>query len=106
MGTDVRFSGSTCVSMLVYGRHLFMANVGDSRAIIISEDPDNLRRCLARALTRDHKPDDPDEERVIIAAGGRVDTYRDAMGRKVGPERVWMKDQDLPGLAMSRSFGD
>ena len=36
MGTDVRFSGSTCVSLLTYGRHLFMANVGDSRAIIIN----------------------------------------------------------------------
>lgn len=39
MGTDVRFSGSTCVSILTYGRHVFMANVGDSRAIIIEQDP-------------------------------------------------------------------
>lgn len=23
-----------------------------------------------------------------------------------GPERVWLKDQDIPGLAMSRSLGD
>ena len=43
---------------------------------------------------------------MIVAGGGRVDSYRDAMGKKVGPERVWMKDADLPGLAMSRSFGD
>jgi len=35
MGTDVRFSGSTCVSMLTYGRHLYVGNVGDSRAILI-----------------------------------------------------------------------
>ena len=35
MGTDVRYSGSTCVSILTYGKHLFMGNVGDSRAIII-----------------------------------------------------------------------
>lgn len=27
-------SGSTCVSVLTYGRKLFIANVGDSRAII------------------------------------------------------------------------
>ena len=39
MGTDVRYSGSTCVSLLTYGRHLFIANVGDSRAIIISQNP-------------------------------------------------------------------
>ncbi len=24
----------------------------------------------------------------------------------MGPERVWLKDIDVPGLAMSRSFGD
>jgi serine/threonine protein phosphatase PrpC len=24
----------------------------------------------------------------------------------MGPARVWLKDQDIPGLAMSRSFGD
>jgi len=44
MGTDVRYSGSTCVSLLTFGRHLFIANVGDSRAIIISQDPNDPRR--------------------------------------------------------------
>ena len=24
----------------------------------------------------------------------------------MGPHRVWMKDENIPGLAMSRSFGD
>jgi serine/threonine protein phosphatase PrpC len=36
MINDVRFSGSTCVSVLTYGRKLFVSNVGDSRAILIS----------------------------------------------------------------------
>ena len=36
MVSDVRLSGSTCVSVLCYGRRLFVANVGDSRAILIS----------------------------------------------------------------------
>ena len=125
MGTDVRYSGSTCVSILTYGRHLFIANVGDSRAIIIKQDPNNSRRkypnwsffvinekffselgCIATALTRDHKPDDPIESKVIIAAGGRIDSYRDSFGNKVGPERVWLMNEEIPGLAMSRSFGD
>ena len=44
MGTDVRYSGSTCVSVLTYGRHLFIANVGDSRAIIIRQDPVDSKR--------------------------------------------------------------
>lgn len=36
MVSDVRFSGSTCVSILTYGKRIFVANVGDSRAILIS----------------------------------------------------------------------
>lgn len=43
---------------------------------------------------------------VILKAGGRIDSYRDQTGKKVGPERVWLKSEDIPGLAMSRSFGD
>jgi serine/threonine protein phosphatase PrpC len=57
-------------------------------------------------LTRDHKPDDPEEMEMILKAGGRIDSYRDHAGNKVGPERVWLKTEDIPGLAMSRSFGD
>lgn len=37
MVNDVRFSGSTCVSVLTYGRRLYVANVGDSRAILIKQ---------------------------------------------------------------------
>ena len=91
---------------MTYGRHLFIANVGDSRGIIIKQDPDDHKKCIATPLTRDHKPDDPEEMKVIQAAGGRVDSYRDSQGNKVGPERVWLKNEDIPGLAMSRSFGD
>lgn len=62
--------------------------------------------CIAKPLTRDHKPDDPIEAKVILAAGGRIDSYRDSHGNKVGPERVWLKNEEIPGLAMTRSFGD
>lgn len=118
IGHDVRFSGSTCVSLLTYGRNLYLGNVGDSRAIIVkaAEAQEGgkfaiLRKltqeeCTCEQLTRDHKPDDPDEMEVILNAGGRIDSYRDSQGNKVGPERVWLLHEDIPGLAMSRSFGD
>ena len=106
MGTDVRFSGSTCVSVMTYGKHLYIANVGDSRAIIVRHENGDPSNYKTRALTRDHKPCDPEEAKVILKAGGRIDSYRDNAGNKVGPERVWLKTEDIPGLAMSRSFGD
>lgn len=31
----INFSGSTCVSLMTYGKKLFIANVGDSRAVIM-----------------------------------------------------------------------
>ena len=36
---------------------------------------------------------------------GRVDKYNDN-GIKTGPFRVWLKTENYPGLAMSRSIGD
>ena len=30
----------------------------------------------------------------------------DENGDYIGPHRVWLKDENLPGLAMSRSLGD
>ena len=33
-GINLRFSGSTCVSVLIVGNKVFCANVGDSRAVL------------------------------------------------------------------------
>ena len=57
MVSDVRMSGSTCVSVLCFGRRIFVANVGDSRAILIKQT--GINECTAIPLSRDHKPDDP-----------------------------------------------
>jgi serine/threonine protein phosphatase PrpC len=77
------------------------ANAGDSRAVL----------CLAHAggavsgthaveqLTRDHKPDDPDETTRIEAAGGSIWDMEDGCGgRVVGPDNVSM-------LQVARSLG-
>lgn len=32
---------------------------------------------MVRALSRDHKPDDPDEQKHIEANNGRIESYRD-----------------------------
>ena len=106
MINDVRFSGSTCVSVLTFGRRIYVSNVGDSRAILISQSAIAADKFTVQAISRDHKPDDPEESKVILANNGRIDSYRDQLGNSIGPMRVWLKHEDTPGLAMSRSFGD
>jgi hypothetical protein len=38
--------------------------------------------------------------------GGRVFPYYDEDGEQMGPFRIWVKEKNVPGLAMTRSFGD
>ena len=100
---DTQFSGSTCVTIILTKNQIISGNVGDSRAV--------MGRCINGEwknidLTQDQKPDNPEEKERIIKKGGRVESYKDENGNDFGPKRVWLRDADFPGLAMSRSFGD
>ncbi len=57
-------------------------------------------------LSNDHKGEDPNEKMRIIKSGGRVEQFQEDDGSRNGPMRVWLKDENLPGLAMTRSIGD
>ena len=57
-------------------------------------------------MSRDHKPDIKDEKARILQNNGRVDPFREPNGDPIGPARVWLKNENVPGLAMSRSIGD
>jgi serine/threonine protein phosphatase PrpC len=107
---DVRFSGTTMVSVLLSGKVLYCANSGDSRAVLARQVNQRTtgkpRQWLAVALSRDHKPDEEDEAARIISRGGRIEAYTDENGDPLGPARVWLQEHQLPGLAMSRSLGD
>lgn len=112
---DVNFSGSTLNVVFILEKTLWCANVGDSRSIIARQLNEGAKGAAARqvgrhwmciALSRDHKPDDKDESVRILREGGRIEAYQDEEGNPLGPARVWLQDQDIPGLAMSRSMGD
>ena len=96
-------SGSTCVSVIYTPLKLITANVGDSRIIL---GKFNNNKWISVDLTRDHKPSLQDEEKRILSKNGRIEPMKDEDNNFIGPPRVWLKDQDYPGLAMSRSFGD
>ena len=96
-------SGSTCVSLIYTPSKIITANVGDSRAFMGKLTNGKWK---SLDLTRDHKPSLPDENNRILSKGGRIEPMRDDDDSFIGPLRVWLKDEDYPGLAMSRSFGD
>jgi serine/threonine protein phosphatase PrpC len=106
---------------------VYCANAGDSRAIKVAftggqhEQGGSLTRkskaheliviepmIEATALNRDHKPELKDEAERILKRGGRIDSFRDYYnnGEPIGPQRVWLMNEEIPGLAMSRSMGD
>lgn len=95
-------SGTTSVNVIVTPTKLIIANVGDSRAIIGKYKEGKWGY---EQLSRDHKPNEKDEQARILKMGGRIHPFYQK-GIPIGPRRVWVKDQDKPGLAMSRSFGD
>ena len=111
---DTEKSGSTTCLGILYNKNLFVANIGDSRAILCSctnsienNIPQNIWK--SSQLTKDHKPKDKHEYKRIIAAGGTVSRMINVEkdNEEIGPYRVWDKTQDKgPGLAMSRSIGD
>ena len=99
-------SGSCALVMLVVNDSCYVANVGDSRAIMSGEGGKRLF-----LLSKDHKPGSEDESKRISEAGGSIYQSQTWQYRatpeglrketNLGPVRL------LPGrLSVSRSFGD
>ena len=99
------FSGSTCVSVIYTPEKLIIPNIGDSRAVLGRLINKETNEYKAIELSRDHKPTEKDEEKRILENDGRIQPFIED-GEFVGPQRVWIKEDEVPGLAMTRSFGD
>jgi serine/threonine protein phosphatase PrpC len=52
-------------------------------------------------VSRDHSPYEQDEYDRILAHGGRI-----FASHEDGPLRVWLAEEEKPGLAMTRCLGD
>jgi len=79
---------------------LTIAHVADSTCTICKKDKTTNKIVKAEVLTRDHKPELPDEKARIEKNGGRVvfDGYAN--------HRIYAKNGRYPGLNMSRCLGD
>jgi len=81
---------------------LFIAHVGDSRAILASHRGSEPSAAFTvTALTRDHRPDNAEEAERIRQHGGEVRRLRESSGSA----RVFACNQERPGLALTRCFG-
>ena len=105
---DSTESGCTCSLILNIGKHIICANTGDSRAIAIFNEngENNINFFKSIPLSIDYKPEIPEEAKRILMCGGEVRQMKNELGEYIGPYRVWAKNGDYPGLAMSRSIGD
>jgi serine/threonine protein phosphatase PrpC len=111
---DDSLSGTTACAALLVGRRLWVANVGDSRAVLA------LRSGAHRDLSLDQTPFRADEAARVTAAGARVLTLDQVEGVKDAgapcwtdeaacdgdPPRLWAPGGTYPGTAFTRSIGD
>ncbi|GBF88184.1 phosphatase 2C and cyclic nucleotide-binding kinase domain-containing protein [Raphidocelis subcapitata] len=115
---DDSMSGTTAVCLLVRGRTLLVANVGDSRAVLAERVGGD--KILARDLSLDQTPYRRDECERVKACGARVLTLDQIEGLKDptvdcwtteeeddgDPPRLWFPNGQYPGTAFTRSIGD
>jgi len=97
-GFDCIISGTTASLAVFRGKKLLVAHVGDSRVVLAKRRNDAL---VAVPITTDHKPTLPAEKTRIEEHGGEVKQMPFDI-----PYRVFIKNKDFPGLAMSRTIGD
>ncbi|XVE65714.1 hypothetical protein DITRI_Ditri08aG0021700 [Diplodiscus trichospermus] len=114
---DDTMSGTTAITVLVVGDALYVANVGDSRAVIAVKDGDQI---LAENLSQDQTPFRKDEYDRVKLCGARVlsvdqveglkdpniQNWGDEESQGGDPPRLWVPNGMYPGTAFTRSVGD
>lgn len=114
---DDSMSGTTAITILVRGKTIYVANTGDSRAVIAEKRGDNI---VAVDLSIDQTPYRMDELERVKECGARVLTLDQIEGLKNpdvqcwgteesddgDPPRLWVQNGMYPGTAFTRSIGD
>lgn len=97
------YSGTTACVVLLRNQTLYIANAGDSRAVLARRTSSPRNPYVAIDLSIDQNPDSPGEKERIEACGGHVSPPPEP-GLSA---RVWLDPHFTHiGLAMSRSIGD
>ena len=96
-------SGTCSISVLLVDNKMFVINLGDSRCVLGQRkngDENKLGEKVGVEMSIDQKPMREDEKLRIIEKGGEVSD------KLAGAPRVYRKNDEVPGLAVSRSIGD
>ena len=103
--SDFDLSGTCAVCVLLLDQKSYFINLGDSRAVIGAKSnlSPSVSQIYAYQMTIDHKANREDEKKRIESKEGAVQSNRNGI---IGPARVYPKNEDGPGLCVSRSFGD
>jgi integrin-linked kinase-associated serine/threonine phosphatase 2C len=94
---------------MVFPELLISINLGDSRAILCNIEVEDGKAISKTAieLSTDHKPFRESEKERVLKCGGKIERAKGKYDDKeVGPLRVWLKDEESPGIAITRSIGD
>ena len=107
---DSNQSGTTCILIFQISKYLICANTGDSRCILIKKSSyinnNKIYNLTYENLSKDHKPNNPNEKKRIIEKGGEVHQDLNSDGDFEGVFRIYEKGEKFPGLAVSRTIGD
>ena len=95
--TPLETSGSCAVVCMVSGDKVHVANLGDSRAMLLG--PEGVLD-----LTKDHKPNDMAEKMRILKHGGKLYKEQDHQVKEI---KVFRSMRVFPGnLNVTRTIGD
>jgi serine/threonine protein phosphatase PrpC len=83
-------SGSCALSLIIMDDWCYISYLGDSRGLYSFDSGNQLFQ-----ITRDHKPNDPQERDRIEKAGGKV--YKDTR-LKINGHKIYVNEQALPGI--------
>ena len=110
---NINLSGSTCTLLIQIGDDIICANIGDSKAILVYEDfnttvniNDEYNKYKIIKLSKDCLPNVETEKMRILMNGGKIIQLKNTFNQELGPLRIFLKDKNIPGLSISRSFGD
>lgn len=104
---DTSYSGSCFCSLLITLNSIISINLGNSKAIIGAQKIENgIPIFYPYNITFENTPLIDNEKKRIIENGGDVLYEKDEYNREFGPLKVWQKNILVPGLMITRSFGD